>query len=245
MRLFGLIGYPLSHSFSKKYFTEKFIAEGINDCRYELFPIDSIHQLIDVVKKHPELQGLNITVPYKQEVLSYLSHSHIPEALKACNCIKIESDKLIGYNTDVIGFERSILSLLQKHHDKALILGNGGASAGVQFVLKRLNIDYKTVSRKLHDGSMLTYTDLTNEIISEHPLIINTTPLGTFPLINECPSIPYGGISHQHLLYDLIYNPEKTKFLSEGEKRGAQTFNGYKMLLIQAEESWKIWNKVS
>ncbi len=244
MRLFGLIGYPLSHSFSKKYFTEKFIAEGINDCSYGLFPIHDINELNGLIKNHPTLKGLNITVPYKQQVLGYLSHSNIPEALRACNCIKIEKDKLTGYNTDVTGFEKSIFPLLKNHHNKALILGNGGAAAAVQFVLKKLNIDFKTVSRKVHTGSMLTYDDLTTEILSRHKLIINTTPLGTFPLINECPVIPYNGISQQHLLYDLIYNPVKTKFLSEGEKRGAQIFNGYTMLVIQAEESWKIWNEI-
>jgi shikimate dehydrogenase len=244
MRLFGLIGYPLSHSFSKKYFTEKFIAEGINDCSYGLFPIRDINELNGLIKNHPTLKGLNITVPYKQQVLGYLSHSNIPEALRACNCIKIEKDKLTGYNTDVTGFEKSIFPLLKNHHNKALILGNGGAAAAVQFVLKKLNIDFKTVSRKVHAGSMLTYDDLTTEILSRHKLIINTTPLGTFPFINECPVIPYNGISQQHLLYDLIYNPVKTKFLSEGEKRGAQIFNGYTMLVIQAEESWKIWNEI-
>ncbi len=242
MRLFGLIGYPLSHSFSKKYFTEKFAAENIQDCSYELFPIHDINELTDIIKNHPELKGLNITVPYKQLTLPHLSHSHIPEGLRACNCIKIENDKLIGYNTDVIGFEKSLLPILQSHQTKALILGNGGAAAAVQFALKRLNIDFKTVSRKLHDGSVLTYADLTNEIISEHTLIINTTPLGTSPDFNESPAIPYNAISEKHLLYDLIYNPKKTKFLTEGEKRGAQIFNGYKMLVIQAEESWKIWN---
>ena len=244
MRLFGLIGYPLSHSFSKKYFTEKFIAEGINDCSYGLFPIHDINELNGLIKNHPTLKGLNITVPYKQQVLGYLSHSNIPEALRACNCIKIEKDKLTGYNTDVTGFEKSIFPLLKNHHNKALILGNGGAAAAVQFVLKKLNIDFKTVSRKVHAGSMLTYDDLTTEILSRHKLIINTTPLGTFPFTNECPVIPYNGISQQHLLYDLIYNPVKTKFLSEGEKRGAQIFNGYTMLVIQAEESWKIWNEI-
>jgi len=242
MRLFGLIGYPLSYSFSKKYFTEKFAIENIKDCWYELFPIDDIHKLNDLLKKHPDIKGLNVTVPYKQLVLQYLSFSDIPEGLNACNCIKIEKDKLIGYNTDVIGFEKSLLPLLQSHHTKALILGNGGAAAAVQFVLRRLNIDFKTVSRKLHNSSALTYTDLTNELISQHTLIINTTPLGTSPDIEGRANIPYDGISARHLLYDLIYNPEKTKFLIEGEKRGAQIFNGYKMLVIQAEESWKIWN---
>jgi shikimate dehydrogenase len=243
MRLFGLIGYPLSYSFSKKYFTEKFAIENIKDCWYELFPIDDIYKLNDLLKKHPDIKGLNVTVPYKQLVLQYLSFSDIPEGLNACNCIKIEKDKLIGYNTDVIGFEKSLLPLLQSHHTKALILGNGGAAAAVQFVLRRLNIDFKTVSRKLHNSSALTYTDLTNELLSQHNLIINTTPLGTSPDIEGCANIPYDGISARHLLYDLIYNPEKTKFLIEGEKRGAQIFNGYKMLVIQAEESWKIWNE--
>lgn len=244
MRLFGLIGYPLSHSFSKKYFTKKFYAEGINNCSYELFPIQDIHQLNDLIKNHPDLEGINVTVPFKQSILPHLSYSHIPGELKACNCIKIEKNKLVGYNTDVTGFEKSLSPLLQRQHSKALILGNGGAAAAVKFVLQSLDIDFKTISRKLHDGSTLTYNDLTIEIISEHTLIINTTPLGTYPDINQWPEIPYDGISEEHLLYDLIYNPEKTKFLTEGEKRGAQIFNGYEMLVIQAEESWKIWNDI-
>ena len=242
MRLFGLIGYPLSYSFSKKYFTEKFAAEGIKDCKYELFPIHKIDELPDLIKNYHDLEGLNVTVPYKQLVLQSLSHSDIPEGLNACNCIKIEKNKLIGYNTDVIGFEKTLFRLLAGHHSKALILGNGGAAAAVQFVLRKLNIDFKTVSRSLHDNSVLTYADLTTKVISGHTLIINTTPLGTSPDINEYPDIPYDGITGKHLLYDLIYNPEKTKFLAEGEKRGAQIFNGYEMLTIQAEESWKIWN---
>ncbi|MFN2437589.1 MAG: shikimate dehydrogenase [Chitinophagaceae bacterium] len=243
MRLFGLIGYPLSHSFSKKYFAEKFARENIRDCKYELFPIHDIQQITDLIKNHPDLNGLNVTVPYKQLVLSYLSHSNIPAGLKACNCIKIEKDKLIGYNTDLIAFKESLIPLLNKQHTKALILGEGGAAAAVQFGLKKLHIDFNIVSRRTGNSSVFTYSSLTREVISEHTLIINTTPLGTSPDINECPAIDYDGISEKHLLYDLIYNPEKTKFLAEGEKRGAEIYNGYNMLVIQAEESWKIWNE--
>ncbi|HVE61515.1 MAG TPA: hypothetical protein VNA26_06835, partial [Chitinophagaceae bacterium] len=202
-----------------------------------------IQQITDLIKNHPDLKGLNVTVPYKQLVLNYLSYSNIPEGLEACNCIKIEKNKLIGYNTDLIAFKESLFPLLQNHHTKALILGDGGAAAAVQFVLKKLHIDFNIVNRRPSNSSGFTYTSLTKQIISEHTLIINTTPLGTSPNINECPAIDYDGISVNHLLYDLIYNPEKTKFLAEGEKRGAEIYNGYNMLVIQAEESWKIWNE--
>ena len=243
MKLYGIIGYPLGHSFSKQYFTEKFQQDGFVDCRYETFAIPSINDLMDVLSQYPELQGLNITIPYKKSVLQYITDAtNIPTALNACNCIKLIDQKIIGYNTDIIGFERSLLPHLNSGHDCALILGNGGAAAAVKFVLRKLNITYKIVSRKIHDGSDLTYADLNENIINENKLIINTTPLGTFPDINECPGIPYQYITPQHLLFDLIYNPSKTLFLQKGAERGAAIQNGYDMLLIQAEESWKIWN---
>jgi shikimate dehydrogenase len=244
MRLFGLIGYPLTHSFSKKFFTEKFLKEGLTDCRYELFSIDDISKLDAVLQQHPQLLGINVTIPYKQQVIPYLSSTtNLPAGVKACNCIRIESGALIGYNTDVVGFEQSFAAQLQPHHSKALVLGNGGATEAVVYVLKKLGISFDIVSRTLHQGSTLTYSQLTEKILSEASIIINTTPVGTFPAVEECPSIPYQFITEQHYLYDLVYNPTKTLFLQKGEEQGATIKNGYDMLVIQAEESWKIWNQ--
>ncbi|GAB2825300.1 shikimate dehydrogenase family protein [Ferruginibacter profundus] len=245
MKVYGIIGYPLGHSFSKKYFTEKFIAEGIADCAYEVFPLQSIEELRPLLVKNPALCGLNITIPHKQSVLAYLDdRPHLPATLSACNCIRIKDGKLSGYNTDIIGFEKSLLPQLKNYHTHALILGNGGAAEAVKFVLNKLNIGFKVVSRKLHEGSDLTYADLDEKIINEHLLIINTTPLGTFPNVDECPAIPYNYLTSKHFLYDLVYNPYKTLFLQKGEEHGAATKNGYDMLVIQAEESWRIWNAV-
>lgn len=217
MRLFGLIGYPLSHSFSKKYFTEKFAREGIAGCAYELFPLTTINELEHLLSAHPQLQGLNVTIPYKQQVLPYLhSREGIPEGMGACNCIRISEGRLYGFNTDTTGFEKSFSPFLRSWHQKALVLGNGGAALAVVHVLKKLGIPYQVVSRQLHEGSALTYADLTRETIEEHTVIINTTPLGTYPNIHECPPIPYDHITPRHFLYDLVYNPEKTLFLQKG-----------------------------
>lgn len=240
MRRFGLIGYPLTHSFSKRYFEEKFMREGLH-CSYELFPIPSIDQLETILDSTPGLTGLNVTIPYKQSVLQYLDTFRV-EGLKACNCIHISNGKLTGFNTDITGFENSLLPLLKSHHNKALVLGNGGAAAAVIFVLQKLGISFKIVSRKLHDGSNLTYDMLKEHHIIEHKLIINTTPLGTFPDVTSFPDIPYRYIGSDHLLYDLVYNPAETSFLKQGKQRGATIKNGYEMLVLQAEESWKIWN---
>lgn len=243
MRLFGLIGYPLSHSFSKKYFTEKFEKERRTDCRYELFEIKSVHELRAIIEKHPELEGLNVTIPYKQLVLRQLSTTeNIPNGLRACNCIKIKDGRLSGYNTDVIGFEKSFSLLSKKHHSKALVLGNGGATAAVVFVLHKLGIEYKIVSRQLHEGSDITYRELTAALLKEYTVIINTTPLGMYPSVNEAPPIPYEALTSKHYLFDLIYNPEKSLFLQHGERHGASIKNGWEMLVLQAEESWTIWN---
>jgi shikimate dehydrogenase len=243
MRLFGLIGYPLSHSFSEKYFNEKFEKEGLTDCRFENFPIPSIDGFPKLLIDNPELKGLAVTIPYKQLVLPYLdSVEHIPNGLNACNCIKIQNGKLTGFNTDHIGFEKSLTPLLRSHHKSALILGNGGATEAVAYVLNKLGIEFDIVSRKLHNGSSLIYTDIDEQLVKENLLIINTTPLGMYPRIDEYPSIPYSAITDKHLLYDLVYNPEKTLFLQKGEERGAVIKNGYEMLVLQAEENWKVWN---
>ncbi len=244
MRLFGLIGQPLGHSFSRKYFREKFEMEGLADHDYENYPLASIDELPQLILEHPLLEGLNVTIPYKKSVLDLLQdRTHLPSGLDACNCIQIKNGQLNGYNTDVIGFEKSLTPLLGKGHKAALILGNGGATAAVVYVLNKLGILIRIVSRKKHEGSDLDYSELNEEIIQEHTLIVNTTPLGLFPDTESCPNIPYRYIGNDHLLYDLIYNPEETLFLRKGKEMGAQIKNGEEMLIIQADESWKIWNK--
>ncbi len=243
MHLYGLIGYPLSHSFSKKYFTEKFEREGLSDCRYELFPLSSIEDLPQLLKQHPELCGLNVTIPYKEQVLSYLhAENELVQAIRACNCIDIRNGKLKGYNTDVLGFERSLLEQWQPHHKKALILGTGGVSKAVQYIVQKMGLAYRYVSRKpgVHNFS---YEQLTPAIMQEYTLIVNTTPLGMYPNITEAPPIPYEALTPKHYLFDMVYNPEKTLFLKMGAERGAVIKNGYDMLEIQADESWEIWNK--
>lgn len=242
MRLYGLIGYPLSHSFSKKYFTAKFEREELNDCRYELFPLSSIEELPELLKNNPDLCGLNVTIPYKEQVLSYLhQENELVKAIRACNCIDIRNGKLKGYNTDVLGFEQSLLQLMQPHHKKALILGTGGVSKAVKFILEKLGLAYRYVSRKpgVHSFS---YEQLTPAVLAEYTLIVNTTPLGMYPNITQAPPLPYHALSPQHYLFDMVYNPEKTLFMKMGEERGAVTKNGYDMLEIQADESWKIWS---
>lgn len=242
MRLYGLIGFPLSQSFSKKFFTEKFDKEKIADCRYELFEIPSIAELHGVLANNPELKGFNVTIPYKQEVLAFLQDID-PEAaaIGACNCIKITKDGLKGYNTDATAFESTLLQQLQPHHTQALILGTGGAAKAVKYVLNKLGIVHKYVSRLPKEGA-LTYEALTPDVMSAFTLIINSTPLGSFPKTEGKPVIPYECITPRHYLYDLVYNPPLTAFLNEGRQRGALIKNGYDMLVGQAEESWRIWN---
>ena len=243
MRLFGLIGYPLSHSFSKRYFSEKFEKEGIDDCKYELFSIPAIDDLRSILDQHPDLSGINVTIPYKEQVLSFLNEEDdTVKKIKACNCISIKKGKLKGYNTDVTGFERSLKEKLQPQHTKALILGAGGAAKAVEFVMQNLGIVYKNVSRKPSVNNY-SYEQLTPGIIADHLLIINTTPLGTYPAVNEAPPVPYESITSRHYLFDVVYNPEKSLFLQKGEEKGAAIKNGYDWLVIQAEESWRIWNE--
>ena len=242
MRLFGLIGHSLSHSFSKKYFTEKFEKEEITECSYDLFPLKTIDDLPVLILNHPELEGLNVTIPYKTKVLPFLDATHIPEGLTACNCINISAGKLVGYNTDVNGFEKSLKPLLKSYHKKALVLGNGGATAAVIYVLEKLRIEFDIVSRRRNSGSSFIYQEIDKSIIEQRTIIINTTPLGMYPDTETCPDIPYQFISDRHLLYDLVYNPAKTLFLQKGEERGATIKNGEEMLVLQAEESWRIWN---
>lgn len=210
MRLYGLIGYPLGHSFSKKYFTEKFEREGLYNCVYENYPIISIEKLRGILELNPGLKGLNVTIPYKEQVISLLHVTNeVVKEIHACNCIKIVDGKFYGYNTDVIGFEHSLKKHLQPQHTKALILGTGGAAKSVAFVLEKLNIEYRFVSRKASPQN-LSYEQVTPAILANHLLIVNTTPLGMFPHVDEIPFLLYDELTPNHFLFDLIYNPAKT-----------------------------------
>lgn len=246
MRLFGLIGYPLTHSFSQKYFTEKFQHQHISDIEYHNFSIERI-QTVNSVLATENLCGLNVTIPYKEAIIPFLNVlDSSASAVGAVNTIIFRDGKKIGYNTDVYGFENSLLNFLAKAQSsqseiKTIILGTGGSSKAVAYVLKKNGIQFQFVSR-VHKENTLSYADLKPETILEHKLIINTTPVGMFPQIQNAPDIPYSFITSQHLLYDLIYNPEETEFLKRGKQQGAQIKNGLEMLQLQAEKSWEIWN---
>lgn len=241
MNRYGLIGRTLKHSFSQRYFTEKFEKEGLPDHVYQNFELQTINQFPELFRTFPYLRGLNVTIPYKEEVIPFLTQKNaIVEAIGACNCILVKGKELIGYNTDVIGFRKSLEPLLKPHHQKALIFGTGGASKAVMYVLEQLGIHYRFVSRN-KTGGQYTYTDLNEEVFATHHLLINTTPLGMFPNVEAAPAIDYHQIGKQHLLFDLIYNPAKTRFLEEGERRGAIISNGEKMLIEQAEAAWELW----
>jgi shikimate dehydrogenase len=247
MRFFGLIGYPLSHSFSAQYFAKKFASENIQDANYRLFPLEQISEISFLIANLPELQGFNITIPYKVAILPYLDHiSKEAEAVGAVNCVKIERGKsgikLIGYNTDIYGFRESLVPVLRPYHKKALVLGTGGAAKAVCYTLQKLGITYTQVSRGSQDVETLNYSQLDEKIISENLLIINTTPVGMFPETGKFPDIPYQFIGNKHLLYDLIYNPSSTSFILKGREAGATVKNGLQMLEMQAEKSWEIWN---
>ncbi len=266
VRTFGLIGFPLSHSFSQKYFTDKFKKEDITDCEFKNFSLENINEFSALLKNNPTLCGLSITIPHKQNVIKFLDE--IDPAAKhigAVNCIRASlrgqspkqspiEDRLLrpdqstrtrndvyltGYNTDIFGFEQSLAPLLKSHHTQALILGTGGAAKAVAYVLDKLKIKYRSVSRSKGD---IVYSSLNQNTINEHLLIINTSPLGMFPKVNDCPDIPYEFITPKHLLYDLTYNPEESLFLKIGKEKGAQIKNGLEMLHVQAEKAWKIWN---
>ncbi len=244
MKLFGLIGYPLGHSFSKQYFTEKFEREKITDCRFEAFPIAAIDEFPALLKANPTLKGLSVTIPYKEQVLKFINTlSQEVKAIGATNSIKIKDGKLTAYNTDIVGFEKSFIKLLQQNHTKALVLGTGGASKAVQYVLEKIGISFLVVTRnEIAQPGFINYTDINEDKINGYPVIINCSPVGMYPNESVAPAIPYQFINHNNYLYDLVYKPNKTMFLSEGEKKGAVTENGYEMLLLQAEESWRIWN---
>ena len=245
MKLYGLIGYPLGHSFSKKYFTNKFKREGLIDCSYELFPINSIKELPSLINSQPYLKGFNVTIPYKQQVLKYVTEtSEAVKEIGAANVIKIYGDKIVAFNTDVIGFKESLIQKLMPFHKKALILGTGGSSNAVQYVLRNLGMEFLLVSTTHQPSSeIISYSMINENIMSDHTLIINCTPVGMEPNDLDLPNLPYQFISHKHYLFDLIYNPEKTSFLQKGEQMGAIIQNGYEMLVLQAEESWNIWKQ--
>jgi shikimate dehydrogenase len=247
MKLFGLIGYPLGHSFSQKYFNEKFRSEGLEGYRYELFQLKSIDLLPDLIMNNPELCGLNVTIPHKVDVLNYLSEIDAPaQAIGAVNVIKITGKggytSLKGFNTDAPAFRKTIEDIPGIKQKKALVLGTGGASASVCHVFGLMGFDVTRVSRNASKGD-LSYDDITPDILQSAGIIVNTTPVGMSPLTSECPSIDYESLLPQQVLYDLIYNPEKTEFLLRGEERGCSIFNGMEMLRLQAELSWEIWNR--
>ena len=239
---YGIIGYPLSHSFSPGYFAEKFAREGI-DATYTAYPLQHISDLPSLLKIHPHLRGLNVTIPHKEAVIPYLDELDADAAaVGAVNCIDIRNDRRKGYNTDIIGFEKSLKPLLKPHHCDAFILGTGGAAKAVAHVLDKLGICYHFVSRTMSAKAM-TYAMLAaNELLRKHKLIINTTPLGMHPEVHQYPELPYHHMGHEHLCYDLIYNPAETKFLVRSKERCATVMNGLDMLRIQAEASWEIWN---
>jgi len=247
MKTYGLIGFPLSHSFSKKYFTEKFADENIADHQYELFPIADIKSLADLLAENQSLCGLNVTIPHKVSVLPFLNEiEEAAEKIGAVNCICIKRFEgetyLKGFNTDAYGFHKSLEPLLTNHHRKALIFGDGGAAKAVKYVLEKLGIAFQVVVRKPVEGAIL-YSELSEEILEDHKLLINTTPLGMSPNMDSFPEIDYSQIGAEHLAYDLVYNPLETAFLRKAAAQGAQTKNGLEMLHKQAEKAWAIWNK--
>lgn len=215
MQLFGLIGYPLTHSFSQQYFTDKFVKENIEHCSYINLPLSSIDQFSALQKQYPNLVGCNVTIPYKESILAYINEqSPIVQEIGACNCIHFKNGKTIAYNTDIIGFETSFLTKKLAHHTNALILGTGGASKAIQYVMKRLHINYILVSQHKKVNTIV-YKDVSPELLKEYTIIIQTTPLGTYPNVNDCPAIPYNALTPQHYCFDLIYNPAETVFCNK------------------------------
>jgi shikimate dehydrogenase len=237
MRTFGLIGKSLEHSFSSQYFNEKFFKEGITDTQYLNFELKDISEFKQLIEKN-KLSGLNVTIPYKESIIPFLDElNEEAKEIGAVNTIQFSNGKTIGHNTDHIGFTNSIQPLLEDRN-KAIILGDGGAAKAIKYALKKLNIEYKTINR----NTSFDYLDITKQITGYYTIIINTTPVGSYPNINDFPKIPYEYLNQNYLLFDLIYNPNETKFLAYGKAKNAQTKNGLEMLQLQAEESWNIWN---
>ncbi|GGK60879.1 shikimate dehydrogenase [Rufibacter glacialis] len=240
---YGLVGYKLTHSFSQKYFTEKFSAEGIKDSVYHLFELDQIADFPELLRAHPNLKGLNVTIPYKETIIPFLDGMEAAAArIGAVNVVKFENGQLIGHNSDYQGFMQSLQNFYPCYsHSQALVLGTGGAAKAVMAALEYLNIAYKVVSRQPRPG-MLTYQDLTPSVLSSVSLIVNASPMGTFPNHDQAPDLPYELLSAHHYLYDLVYNPAETLFMKRGKEMGAKTINGYEMLCLQAEVAWQIWH---
>lgn len=239
---FGLIGRNISYSFSKGYFTKKFNELGLNTHSYENFDIQEIGQFKDLLQQNPTIKGFNVTIPYKEQIIPFLTNlEEEAKNIGAVNTIKVGRDGTVGYNTDAHGFHRSIAPYLEKHHTHALILGTGGASKAIAYVFKKIGIAFTFVSRNPRT-EQLNYSDLDRELMLKNTVLINCTPLGTYPDVGNRPDIPYQFITQKHLLYDLIYNPDKTEFLRLGEHSGAKIVNGSKMLEFQAEKAWEIWN---
>lgn len=245
MRLFGIIGYPLTHTSSPAFFREKFTREQITGCDYRAFPLAHINEFPGLLHQYPELEGLSVTIPYKETVLQYVhKRSPVVAACGAANCIKISAGIISAHNTDAIGFEQSLSPLLQTHHTRALVLGTGGAAKAVAWVLKEKGIAYSFVTRNSgspHENT-ISYNKVDGELLAENPVIINASPLGMLPHEDTFPPLPYDALTPKHLLYDLVYKPEKTLFLQKGEAQGALIKNGYEMLVLQAEAAWKLWN---
>ncbi len=243
MREFGLIGYPLSHSSSKKYFEEKFERENLYDCRFHVFPLKNVEEIFPLINTFIYLKGFAVTIPHKQTIIPLLDEiSAEAKVIGAVNCVKINNGRLSGYNTDVIGFERSFLPLVPAAANKALILGTGGAANAVEYILKKSKIDYLLVSRTIQNENTITYKDLSQKYLQEYPVIINASPMGMSPNDLEYPPIPYNFLTAANFLYDLVYKPAKTVFLQKGEEQGSLIKNGEEMLALQAEENWRIWN---
>ncbi|WP_446051448.1 shikimate dehydrogenase family protein [Zobellia laminariae] len=240
---FGLVGKDISYSFSRGYFTKKFSDLGLDTYSYENFDFQAIEEITDVLKNNTDIKGMNVTIPYKQEVMPFLSElDQEAEKIGAVNTIQFTENGLKGFNTDAYGFKNAMAPFLKPHHKKALILGTGGASKAVAYVLGELGISYVFVSRSAGDNK-ISYDQVTEDILKEHTILVNCTPLGTHPKIEERPSLPYEFLSDQHFLFDLIYNPEKSAFLTAGEAKGAQISNGLRMLELQADRSWQIWQE--
>ena len=255
MTTYGLIGYPLGHSFSRKFFTEKFATEGI-DAQYLNFEIPSIEEFPNIIKNNPTLRGLNVTIPYKQQVMQYLDEiSEEAKAIGAVNVVKVSEEGLTGYNSDVIGFVESIKPLLKVHHKKALILGTGGASKAIRYGLEeKLGMKTMFVSRQrttdnrqrtTDNGQRTTinYSDIDASVLREYEVIVNCSPVGMYPHVDECPALPYEAMNENNLLYDLVYNPLETLFMKKGAEQGATVKNGLEMLHLQAIASWKFWEE--
>jgi shikimate dehydrogenase len=246
MKQLGLIGYPLSHSFSKKYFDEKFQKLNLSDFSFSVFSMENINQFPALLNEHKSLIGLSVTIPHKETVIKFLDElDEVAKEIGAVNCIKIADGKLKGYNTDALGFKQSLRPFLDVNHTKALVFGTGGAAKAVAYVLKKQNIDVWFVTRQKNTDlpNSLTYEELNEEIVAACKLLVNTTPVGMHPNINECPALPYQAITPQHLVYDLTYNPAETLFLQKAKDQGALISNGYNMLCFQADEAWRIWNE--